>query len=382
MAYRVSRLSLTNWRNFRSVSMDLGARAFIVGANASGKSNLLDSLRFVRDIASDGVQKAVESRDGLSMIRCLWARQTPSVRVHVRIEDQEKGGPTFEYEVAIRQNSQKEVYVESELVTKDGTMILSRPTEDDRADPKLRSQTHLEQISKNINFRFISEFFSNIGYLHLVPQIIKDPRYRTSAGETDPFGSNFLNLLAHTRRSTRAARLKRISSAIRTVVPPLDGITYEPDPEGKPHLVANFQNWRGTPAKHFERHLSDGTIRLIGLLWALLSSRGPLLLEEPELSLHSGVVRRLPGLMARMQREAGSQLIVSTHSSEMLLDKGISADEVFLLLPQAKKPTTVTQASQIDSVLNLMRSGLTAAEVVMPYTQPKQLDLFARALAS
>ena len=47
----VSHLSAKNWRNFQHVAVDLRERQFIVGANASGKSNLLDVFRFFRDIA-------------------------------------------------------------------------------------------------------------------------------------------------------------------------------------------------------------------------------------------------------------------------------------------------------------------------------------------
>ena len=51
---RIDHLSLMNWRNFKSVDVSLGNRLFVVGPNASGKSNLLDALRFLRDVATDG----------------------------------------------------------------------------------------------------------------------------------------------------------------------------------------------------------------------------------------------------------------------------------------------------------------------------------------
>ena len=51
---RLTQLKLENWRNFAQVETDLQRRAFLVGPNASGKSNFLDSLRFLRDIVSIG----------------------------------------------------------------------------------------------------------------------------------------------------------------------------------------------------------------------------------------------------------------------------------------------------------------------------------------
>jgi predicted ATPase len=86
----ISRVILTNWRNFRSADIPLGRRAFLVGPNASGKSNFLDAFRFLRDIAKSeggGLQKAVSERGGISKIRCLAARRDPQVGIEVHFAE-------------------------------------------------------------------------------------------------------------------------------------------------------------------------------------------------------------------------------------------------------------------------------------------------------
>ncbi len=50
----VSHITLKNWYDFQSVDVDLSNRVFLVGPNASGKSNFLDVFRFMRDIAKLG----------------------------------------------------------------------------------------------------------------------------------------------------------------------------------------------------------------------------------------------------------------------------------------------------------------------------------------
>jgi|SRR5581483_11542484 len=73
---RFTRLHLENWRNFTKVDVELQRRVFLVGPNASGKSNLLDVFRFLHDLVTvgGGFRGAVdERRGGVSSIRSLAA---------------------------------------------------------------------------------------------------------------------------------------------------------------------------------------------------------------------------------------------------------------------------------------------------------------------
>src|SRR5215468_54393 len=99
----VSHLRVKNWRNFQRVSVALRERQFIVGANASGKSNLLDVFRFLRDVAKSeggGLQKAVRDRGGISKIRCLAARKDPEVRIEAELSDDARSS-VWTYALAI-----------------------------------------------------------------------------------------------------------------------------------------------------------------------------------------------------------------------------------------------------------------------------------------
>ena len=51
---KITKIALKNWKNFSDVAVNVDNRLFIVGANASGKSNFLDALRFMRDIVKHG----------------------------------------------------------------------------------------------------------------------------------------------------------------------------------------------------------------------------------------------------------------------------------------------------------------------------------------
>lgn len=137
-----------------------------------------------------------------------------------------------------------------------------------------------------------------------------------------------------------------------------------------------YSHWRPNAGWQREDQFSDGTLRLIGLLWSLLEGESLLLLEEPELSLNAAIVARLAPLIYRMQRQRRRQVLISTHSMDLLSDPGIDAREILLLEPSSEG-TEVTPVSELEDLSRLMQAGLSAGEVVLPRTQPRQLELLS-----
>ena len=374
----IVRLQLSNWRNFTTVDVKLRRRMFLVGPNASGKSNLLDSLRFLADIVAvgGGFQAAVAKRGGVSMLRSFAARRQPGVRVLIEL-----GGDSdvveWTYEIEFGQDNQRRAVIKRESVKRRGQVLLSRPDSDDEADPERLRQTYLEQVNVNRAFRDIADFLQTIRYMHIVPQLVREPD-RSVGRSNDPFGGDFLEQIARTQKRTRDARLRRIVQALTLAVPQLETLELESDIKGVPHLRGKYKHWRKNGAWQNEEHFSDGTLRLLGLLWAVTDGRGPLLLEEPELSLHPEVVRHIPLMFAQVQRQTGRQIIVSSHSVEMLSDEGIALEEVLVLQPEPEG-TSVMAASAIDRVKSAAEVGIALPEILSQMTAPErseQLSLF------
>jgi len=377
-----TRLQLKNWRNFVSVDLKLGERLFITGPNASGKSNMLDVFRFLRDITKTGggLQQAVRERGDLSKIRCLAARRYPDVEIEVELSDKHPKEPTvWRYGIGLCQEprGQRRVMLTHERVWKNEQQLLNRPDDntEDKQDEWRLTQTHLEQIAANVEFRAIGEAFQKTLYLHLVPQLLKFPYLanREATGD-DPFGIRFLEQVMETTEKTRKARLKKIEQVLRIAVPELKDLTDIRDEKGLPHLEAIYQHWRPKGGKQREDQFSDGTLRLIGLLWMLLEGDALLLLEEPELSLHSKIVSKLPSLIWRLQRSKRRQVIVSSHSAEFFSDRGIKPSEVALLRPRGSEGTVVELASDKEEIRLLLEGGMTVADAVLPLTAPSKIE--------
>jgi hypothetical protein len=145
------------------------------------------------------------------------------------------------------------------------------------------------------------------------------------------------------------------------------------DDFGAPHLVGAYEHWRPHAASQNEHEFSDGTLRLLGLLWVMFEGQGPLLLEEPEISLHPEVVRYIPAMFERIQRtrKMRRQVLISTHSEDLLSDKGIGAAEVVRLEP-GKNGTLVRLATEDE--VSAVEGGLSVADVILPKSAPRGAD--------
>src|SRR3954462_3417147 len=102
----VSHLTVKNWRNFRVLDISMRERQFVVGPNASGKSNFLDIFRFLRDIAKPeggGLQKAIKDRGGVSKVRSLAARKDPEMSIEISLAEAAGQAAEWRYALGVRQ---------------------------------------------------------------------------------------------------------------------------------------------------------------------------------------------------------------------------------------------------------------------------------------
>jgi hypothetical protein len=138
---------------------------------------------------------------------------------------------------------------------------------------------------------------------------------------------------------------------------------------GRPHLEIRFKHHRPHGARQREDQFSDGTLRLISLLWLLQEGgESPLLLEEPELSLNEEIVRQLPAIIQLVKRKARSQrqVIITTHSQALLSNPGIGSQSIVLITPSPEGSVVRKVDASEESAL---KAGLSPAEVVLPVAQ-------------
>jgi predicted ATPase len=93
--------------NFLDLDLALSTRVFLVGPNASGKSNFLNAVLFLHDLVATGggLARAVETRGGMKAVRSLFARRQPNVEIEVEAQDHE--GTVWNYGLSFTHNGKK-----------------------------------------------------------------------------------------------------------------------------------------------------------------------------------------------------------------------------------------------------------------------------------
>ena len=380
----ISQIELFNWKNFHRCEVGVQERCFVVGANAAGKSNFIDALRFLRDVAKQGggLQTAVRVRGGITKIRCLAAREQSNVKLAIELSESDSRELCWHYELnfkhtggGIRENQVK-IVSEKVFSGREQRYVLDRSAETLGEDEETLKYTYLEQPNANKDFRVIQQFLQNVEYLNVVPQMVRESASSSYSGDKeDYYGRNFLKRLALLNDNTRRSYFRKINEFLKLAVPQLEELSFVKDEIGVPHLEARYVHWRARGSKQQEMQFSDGTLRLIGFLFALIDSNGVLLLEEPEINLHPGIVAQFPEFIAKIQRvkKGGRQVFITTHSYDILSNEGIAPEEV-LLLTNSPEGTEVEVLSNVEKAKNILAAGFSMADVVMPLTKPWSIE--------
>lgn len=368
----IQRLKLKNWKNLRDVEIQLTERAFIVGVNAAGKSNLLDAVRFFRDLADDagGLQQALNKRGGFLDVRNFYAPDNESVGLTVFLGSPEQNAPAdwvYELEIAgVNGNFTRAEVVRERVWSGEAQSWILDWIKTPNGEIALKSR--LEQPVANAPFRPMADFFQQIDFKNPNPVLSKASEV---LGLKYPVPSHLgvearLDLEDLTD-SEKEAFLNLVNQVIGTWTG-----------ESRPFVKGEFDQFAWiTPSHHpmeidrTTRMLSDGTLRLISLLRSLIKSSCVLLIEEPETHLNPSVLKGLAELLYAYSLQTGrhNQLIVTTHSYDLLDNQSIGPEEVVLLVNKTEG-VTAWKGSDIPQVVSLLEAGSTMAEAIFPFSQP------------
>lgn len=338
----------------------------LVGANGSGKSNLIaaiDLLRHApREIAKPlreggGVQEWLwRPRDGGAgattatievVVGAGFAAQQAS-RYHIEFGSQ--GGTLWIEDEVLADHSREtpESYFRIGAPNESFDGLLARLFSDPRPEPRLdRGASILAQRKDPVAFAEGTRFGENLDKTRVYQHWIAGPLcpLRFSRRPDSPTNSllenleNFPSRIA-TLKGTPSIK-RRLLELLKDVSPGFDDI--EVVPEGGALQLYLIEGDR----KIASYRLSDGTLRYLMLLSILLDPSPPplIVIEEPELSLHPDVLPTLRDLMLEASERA--QIIITTQSPTFL-DAWTDHASAVVVCEREGDSTTLTRLDPAD----------------------------------
>jgi len=341
MSLALQEVSASGYRSLRRIRFPVGRLSVFVGANGVGKTNLYRALQLLQAAADNRLAREIAADGGINAV--MWAgkwkaNETPRIVLGVGFGRGDEtshdytvevgrrikiASPAFEYEPQVKE--ERVVFHHGKrpiaLLDRRGAAVHAIDGAAQRiqiAHDLMASETALGSI----------EDPSQFGDLHLVRRTMLDWRFyhdlRTDPGApmrqpslpvaTPTLASDGADLaavfatLAHIRQDT--VELDRaIDDAFpgaRLIIPP-------------PKQTASFgMTFPEFPHREFTpTELSDGTLRYLGLMGALLAYRLPafVALNEPEASLHPDLLDPLARLIVRAAER--TQIWLVTHSTRL-----------------------------------------------------------------
>ncbi len=361
---RISRLRVKNFRSIAEIDIPLGPLTVLIGANGSGKSNVVDALRFVRDVFTrGGYDQAVLDREGMDVIR-RWApggEEGGEVAIEVTIQD-EKGEASYGFALTTR-NTEFVVPQESLRINSDD---LPEITVEKRAPQRLilingvplgeSRWVSVGAVSAEDIDGFLGGPVSLMNYAvlalpdneqpqpdtrrparpsliyHLAgaivdtssqslfytlnPADLRQPQRSLLETPLDEHGRNLAAVLRRMLRTDGEA-LEELRTVLRRAVAGFDDLTVETvGGYLAPKLL--YKTESGETRASYLGQESDGTIRMLGILAALLQepAQPVVAIEEPEANIHPGAL----GVLAETFLEASKrgQVILTTHSPDLM----------------------------------------------------------------
>lgn len=357
----ISRLRIEHYKSLERVELNLNSLTIFVGPNGSGKSNIIDVFRFVRDAVTLGLDRSIADRHGIDSIR-QWSPRKPydvTLRVDVKTD---YGQGYLSFSLASKSGShvvKKEEgcwdFAESisrPMVTYsrslDGIVEIRSGTEDpitaeiDRSDELFLSQFEAQP------FRFLAIAIGNMEAYSIYPNVLRTPQNPSSEPRLYANGGNLTSVykqLASSKKQTHIRARSEILSSMRLVMPSLDSIRIQ-SLGGLMVPVFRVRESSGDSHDFNVSQVSDGTLRMLGLLTALYQPAVPytLAMEEPEQTINPGVLSMLSESIADVSTK--TQMLVTTHSPDFL-DK-FSAPSIVYSVSMVDGITRVGAISEIQ----------------------------------
>ena len=337
---RLKTVRIQHYKSLNDVTVHLHPGVtVIVGPNGVGKSNFVDVFRFLHDAVASNLDDAIRKREGIVRLLQYYKTRPSDIYLNFTFKDDRE---EFEYYLRLGGKGNGDWYIVRESLSpletaesiEYGMRYVREPSEKLIVDQDeiegfpehrlalgmLLRQIQDPQPEKNdfrlrsipLGFRIIREV-SHWSHCTIYPNILKKPanpdRSRLALEES---GENWATVI----KSAKPAVMERIYEAMQAVLPDFRHV--EVETVGS-YLIPRFFFASGEETIAFDPiQLSDGTLRLFGILLAAYQQPAPrlLVIEEPEQTIYPGALAVLADVFSEISET--TQVIITTHSPHLI----------------------------------------------------------------
>lgn len=339
------RMRLMGFRSLSAQGVDFDNPTFVVGPNGSGKSNFTDAFAFLSEAMVSPLQAVIERRGGFSVVsHRTSARGRPAnLTLAVELQNPDSDTTKASYYIDLRPRRGNDFEVAEEMCAvqrSDGSHGFRRrtvkgATQWDFSVESLSpaAEPHalaLPLVGGDKRFRPLLRFLSGMRTYRIEPEALRAMQDPDGGTGLRSDGRNTASVLREIQRTSPERDRTQICELLESVVP--GTVDVRPKKHGNKLTLEFTQNRVAAEPVKFEAFsMSDGTLRVLGLITAVFQRPAPslLVIEEPEASMHAGALGSILDVLRLASRSM--QVVVTTHSPDILDAKWIQARHLRIL---------------------------------------------------
>ncbi len=337
-------LSVQHYKSLDNVRVDFAPDVtVVVGPNGVGKSNFVDVLRLLHDAISNDLEHAITKREGIA--RVLQNYKTKPYQVGIQLELE--SGVAEDVAVANYALQLKSVGSSGYAIEKETAAIsldefgIGSQTYKQFLVRNARGKASIGEGSHHLDYEYaqdslalgskisggepqtvggvISEHVLSWRYCTIYPNTLKKPALPDRDSQLMESGDNWASVIKALKRSPKGRdALERIYDAMRAVLPTFEEVSIQTVGSYLVPLFKFHVEDESTLASFDPVQLSDGTLRLFGILLAAYQLPRPklLVIEEPEQTIYPGALAVLADVFKEVGRS--TQVLITTHSPHLV----------------------------------------------------------------
>lgn len=423
LAMYIKNLFVKNFKSIETISLDFEPLIMLVGANAAGKSNIINVFRFIQDIMSDGIDNAIALQGGIQYIAnanlpkgerieiCFtldlhnetWIRHMRSKKIALKIQEidyrfiiqpnkkglgyhisydyvkmryecssfdssnkEEKYKPlNIQYTTTFeRKNSKTSVKIDHDIISNNSVESdFEMELKEDNACGYFAFIAN-EDKSELMLFRLsllLPPYFSESNFIRIFDFDPKELKKSSAMASTRMLEENGSNLASVLQTILRKKESsKKLTLLLNEFLPFIENVSVENNPDKSvSYKIRECYNKKSFHANF----LSDGTVSILALILALYFEERSniIVLEEPERNIHPRLLANLISSAEDVSKE--KQIIITTHNPELL--KHANIQNVRLVSRESCGKTKISKPSDNGIVNQFIKNDLGLDDLFM-----------------